>query len=90
MPILHPAARRPALTLLSAATLATLAGCYYPPPGPPPGPGPVAVAVPPTPVPIVEPVPPPPAAFYVWRPGHWRWNGFRYVWIRGHYVPRPA
>ena len=21
----------------------------------------------------------------VWVPGHWPWNGCRYVWIRGHY-----
>ena len=23
----------------------------------------------------------------VWQPGHWRWNGARYVWVYGHYRP---
>ena len=23
---------------------------------------------------------------YVWAPGHWRWNGNRYVWNYGHRV----
>ncbi|HYY27032.1 MAG TPA: hypothetical protein VE860_03760 [Chthoniobacterales bacterium] len=41
------------------------------------------------PNPIIETVPPPPGRSYVWDPGHWRWNGYRYVWIRGHYVRRP-
>ncbi len=58
-----------------------LAGCVYP--APVPGP-------PPPPAPLVEAAPPPPPGVYVWRPGHWRWNGFRYVWVRGHYVVRPA
>ena len=27
----------------------------------------------------------------VWEPGHWHWNGYRYIWIGGHYVQiRPA
>lgn len=21
----------------------------------------------------------------VWREGHWSWNGYRYVWVAGHY-----
>lgn len=80
---------------VTAAFGGLLAGCVYAPPPPPPvvvgpPPPPVIVGPPPPPAPIVEAVPPPPAAFYVWRPGHWRWNGFRYVWIRGHYVARPA
>jgi len=43
-----------------------------------------------------EAVPPPPpgpqAAYMVWQPGYWRWNGVQYVWVTGHYVhaPRPA
>jgi WXXGXW repeat (2 copies) len=41
------------------------------------------------PNPIVETVPPPPGRYYVWDPGHWRWNGNRYVWVRGHYVHNP-
>ena len=23
----------------------------------------------------------------VWQAGHWRWDGYRYVWVEGHYVP---
>jgi hypothetical protein len=38
-------------------------------------------------------VPPPPpgpqAAYMVWQPGRWRWNGNRYVWINGHYARAP-
>jgi len=41
------------------------------------------------PAPIVEPVPAPPVAGYVWRPGYWRWNGVRYVWLPGGYVAPP-
>ncbi len=35
-----------------------------------------------------EAVPPPPGASYVWVPGHWRWNGYRYIWIGGRYDVR--
>ncbi|MBW0001134.1 MAG: YXWGXW repeat-containing protein [Verrucomicrobia bacterium] len=42
------------------------------------------------PAPIVEPgPPPPPARGYVWVPGYWHWNGYRYVWRRGRYMYRP-
>ena len=41
------------------------------------------------PAPIYEAVPGSPGAGYYWIPGHWRWNGYRYVWIRGHYSYRP-
>jgi len=27
-------------------------------------------------------------AYYVWRPGHWRWHNGQRVWIHGHYVLR--
>lgn len=63
-----------------AFVLLALAGCVYEEP----------VGPPPAPAPIVEAPPPPPGAYYVWRPGHWRWNGVRWVWIRGHYVARVA
>ncbi len=84
--------------VLMVAAVTGLAGCYYPPPPTPvayapPPPSPAYVVepgAPPPPAPIVEAVPSPPGAYYVWRPGHWRWNGFRYVWIRGHYVRRFA
>jgi hypothetical protein len=49
-----------------------------------------AMAPPPPPV-EVAPAPPPVVAgtYWAWRPGYWRWNGIRYVWIRGHYVHAP-
>jgi hypothetical protein len=43
---------------------------------------------PPIPPPRPEPVPPPPGATYIWRPGHWVWNGATYVWAPGRYVVR--
>ena len=70
--------------IASIVLSATLGGCTYAEPVP------VAAAPPPPPPVYVEQPPPPPAAAYVWRPGHWRWNGVRYVWIRGHYVLRPV
>jgi hypothetical protein len=35
-----------------------------------------------------EVVPVAPGPGYVWRPGHWFWNGHRYLWIRGAYIIR--
>lgn len=32
------------------------------------------------------PVYTPPAQ--VWQNGHWRWDGYRYVWVEGHWVSR--
>lgn len=78
---------------MSAIALGTLAGCVYPPPLLPPPPPRVVYRAPPPPPPpplLVEQVPPPPAAYLVWRPGHWRWIGFRYAWVPGHYVRRIA
>jgi hypothetical protein len=41
----------------------------------------------PVPPPRYEVVPPPPVGpRAVWEPGHWHWNGARYVWIGGRYV----
>ena len=40
------------------------------------------------PAPPYETVPPPPGHAYIWAPGHWHWNGYKYRWIRGHYVLR--
>lgn len=48
---------------------------------PPPGYAPI-------PPPRSEIVPPPPRGRVVWQPGHWHWDGFRYVWIAGRYVER--
>jgi len=50
-----------------------------------------AVAQPPLPyAPVPEPryeAAPPPRAGYYWEPGRWHWNGYRYVWIGGRWVP---
>ena len=38
------------------------------------------------PPPLVEVRPEAPRLYRAeWAPGHWRWNGHRYVWNRGHY-----
>ncbi len=42
----------------------------------------------PIPPPRAEVVPPPPREHVVWEPGHWHWDGVRYVWIDGHYIER--
>jgi hypothetical protein len=42
----------------------------------------------PIPPPRAEVVPPPPGGRMVWEPGHWHWDGVRYIWIGGHYVER--
>lgn len=54
-----------------------------------------AVAQPPppgyaqVPPPRQEMVPPPPqGGRMIWEPGHWHWDGVRYVWIGGHYIER--
>ncbi len=44
---------------------------------------------PPPPAPIVEVQPPPPGAEFVWVAGYHRWDGRRYVWVRGRYERRP-
>lgn len=41
------------------------------------------------PTPIYEAVPPAPGPGYYWVAGYWRWNGYRYVWVRGHYAYPP-
>lgn len=38
----------------------------------------------PVPGPQSEAVPPPRAGA-IWEPGHWHWNGERYVWLRGQW-----
>jgi hypothetical protein len=40
---------------------------------------------PPRPVEVV----PAPRAGFVWVPGFHRWDGHRYVWVRGHYMHPP-
>jgi WXXGXW repeat (2 copies) len=41
------------------------------------------------PAPLAERVPPRPDPNAYWQPGHWAWNGVRWVWTRGYYVERP-
>jgi hypothetical protein len=41
------------------------------------------------PAPRYEQIPSPPGASYYWEPGYWSWNGYRYVWVHGHYGYRP-
>ena len=36
-----------------------------------------------------EIVPPVPGPGWAWRPGYWRWNGVRYVWVGGRYLRGP-
>ncbi len=48
---------------------------------PPPGYAPI-------PPPRVEVVPAPPRPAVIWEPGHWQWDGYRYIWIGGRYVER--
>jgi YXWGXW repeat-containing protein len=38
---------------------------------------------------VVEVVPAPAHRGYVWQDGYHRWNGHRYVWVRGRYVRPP-
>jgi hypothetical protein len=33
------------------------------------------------------PPPPGPPERFVMEPGHWHWNGYRYVWIHRHWIP---
>ena len=83
----HPVPRRSRFTakdtpmrrLFLSLLLVPLGGCIIEAPPPPP-----------PPARVVERVPPPPPGYYAWRPGHWRWNGYRYVWVPGHYVARGA
>jgi hypothetical protein len=51
--------------------------------------GHVGINIGPPPAPVVERVPVAPGPGYVWRGGHWRWNGRRYVWAPGFYARRP-
>jgi hypothetical protein len=41
------------------------------------------------PVAVVEPVPVVPVPGYIWRPGFYRWDGVRYIWVRGRYLAPP-
>src|SRR5262249_50762089 len=45
----------------------------------------------PPPAPVVVAPPPPPQPTYIWSPGYYGWDGYRYVWVDGRYIaPRPG
>ncbi|MCB8877180.1 hypothetical protein [Acidisoma silvae] len=44
-----------------------------------------AQGYPPMPPPPFERRPPPPPPGMIWEPGHYRWDGYRYVWVGGHF-----
>jgi hypothetical protein len=68
------------LAALALVTVASSAALAQPMPIPPPQ----AELGPPPP-------PPGPGPGFVIEPGHWRWNGVRYVWIGRHWIhARPA
>ena len=60
-----------------------LAGCAAPVNGP----GPAPPGPPPAPSEVI-PLPPVTEEQLIWQPGHWDWNGARYTWREGRYVPR--
>jgi hypothetical protein len=72
--------KRISAVLIAACVLATGAAVAQPAPYAPIPPPQVEVGPPP-------PVPGP-AAGYLLEPGHWQWNGVRYVWVPRHWVVR--
>ncbi|MGC1388725.1 MAG: hypothetical protein WA807_12005 [Steroidobacteraceae bacterium] len=64
------------LILVGLCTAAVAQPSGAPPPSYQPVPAPPAETIP----------PPPPQGVYIWRPGHWVWNGYAYRWKRGAYV----
>ncbi|MBU6397919.1 MAG: YXWGXW repeat-containing protein [Rhodospirillales bacterium] len=71
-------------TMLAVPMLAGLSLPAAAQPVPPYPPGYMA----PPPLRVEPPPPPPPGAGLAWVPGHWAWNGYRYHWVRGHYIRR--
>ncbi len=66
----------PTRRILLTSVFAALSGAAVEQPG-----------YPPIPPPRVEVVPAPRPG-YIWRPGHWRWDGGRYLWVPGAYLLR--
>jgi hypothetical protein len=62
------------ITGMTLISSAAMAQTFAPPP-PPPDAGP-------------PPPPPGPDTGYYLAPGHWYWNGVRYVWKPRHWIPR--
>ncbi len=74
---------------VGAAVLVVGIGSAVAQPPPPPGYAPIPPpGYAPIPPPRTEIVPPPPRGRMVWEPGHWHWDGRRYIWIDGRYVER--
>ena len=51
---------------------------------------PASRSYPPVPAPPAEMVPAPPRSSVplIWQPGHYDWDGARYIWVPGHWVDR--
>lgn len=64
-----------AVSCIVVAGAAMLSGCVVEP------------VHPPQPEPLVEVMPAAPAPGYHWVKGHYRWEGDRWVWRRGHWQP---
>ncbi len=71
-----------ALALATISGTASAQSFIGPPPSPPPPPPPGAPA--PVPVPV-RPIGPPGPPGLVFIPAHYRWDGYRYAWIGGHW-----
>ncbi len=75
--------------LLAPAVLLLLGGCTDTVVVREPRPRPAVVVAggpPPPPALIVETPGPRPYDRAIFHRGHWRWNGRRYVWVRGYYA----
>lgn len=46
----------------------------------------VGINVGPPPAPVVVAPPPPVQPGYVWAPGYWAWDGYRYAWVEGRWI----
>jgi hypothetical protein len=68
-------------TVVAAIAVLIGAGSAAAQPPPPPNYAPI-------PPPRREVVPPLPGRTVIWQPGHWHWDGYRYIWINGRYVER--
>jgi YXWGXW repeat-containing protein len=82
--------RIPRLFLLALLCPLPIGGCYVEArPVPVEGETVYDSEPPPPPPAEVEVIPAPPGPEFVWIGGYHRWNGRRYVWVRGRYEHRP-
>lgn len=81
---MHPSQSRRLFLPVLAGGVLLLAGCVAPTVA---GPGPQPAGPPPTPIETI-PLRPATEDELIWQPGHWDWNGVRYTWREGRYVPR--